>query len=185
MTGQEHPDAPAGKAEKYAQRERERRFLLAALPAEVPIRFAEIHDRYIGGTRLRLRRTTETTAEGASTYRKLTQKIPAPEGSLGLITTIYLSEAEYEVFAVLPAEVIKKTRYSLPPLGVDVFEGRLAGLVIAEIEFADDVAAESFPVPTNAIAEITADPRLTGGKLAVTDRAELLAVLSDYGLSEP
>ena len=52
-------------------------------------------------------------------------------GNQGLVTTIYLSEAEYVVLAQLPGMWLTKTRYSFPPMGVDVFQGRLEPLMIA------------------------------------------------------
>ena len=48
----DHPDAPAGKATKYARVERERRFLFAAPPSGTPTRRVLIEDRYLRGTRL-------------------------------------------------------------------------------------------------------------------------------------
>ena len=81
-----HPDAPAGKAGKYARVERERRFLLPVVPSGEPVRRVLIEDRYVRGTRLRIRRMTDLdTAEGAVTY-KFTQKIPTDFGGPGLIT---------------------------------------------------------------------------------------------------
>jgi CYTH domain-containing protein len=178
----EHRDAAPGKAGKYARIERERRFLMGALPDGPCVRRATIADRYIEGTRLRLRRSVEVTAAGTTTARKLTQKIPSPEGGLGLITTFYLDETEYEVLAAAPAAVLTKTRYSVPPLGVDVFDGRLAGLVMAEVEFdrADEEAR--FPVPAGTVAEVTLDASFSGGALATTDRSELLVWLARFGL---
>lgn len=46
---------------------------------------------------------------------KLTQKVPSAEpGAVqGLITNTYLSSAEYDLFASLPAAVLSKTRESL------------------------------------------------------------------------
>src|SRR5262249_10349058 len=79
----EHPDAPVGNSLKYTLVERERRFLLGAVPAGPCVRRAEITDRYLQGTRLRLRQTVETTAAGTTTVRKLTQKIPDPAGGPG------------------------------------------------------------------------------------------------------
>ena len=95
MSGMEHRDAPAGKATKYARVEHERRFLLLRLPDGPCVRRAEITDLYLAGTRLRLRRTVETTAAAIVTVRKLTQKIPAPAGGPGLITTVYLDQSGY------------------------------------------------------------------------------------------
>lgn len=167
---------------KYARVERERRFLLAAAPEHLPGPARRITDRYLTGTRLRLR---SAEREGAPAELKLTQKIPAdrPAGGVqGLITTAYLSPAEYEVFAVLPARVLRKSRYSLPPLGVDVFEGPLRGLVLAEAEFGSDEEAAAFAVPAAAVAEVTYDARFSGGRLSAVDRPELLEWLAGFGI---
>jgi CYTH domain-containing protein len=99
-----------------------------------------------------------------------------------LITTLYLDAAEYAVLEQLPAATVHKTRLSVPPLGIDVFEDALAGLVLAEAEFDDDESLESFIPPREAVAEVTQDQRLTGGNLAATTKAEIEAVLADYGL---
>lgn len=167
---------------KYARIERERRFLLAGPPPELPAAGRRITDRYVRGTRVRLRRAER---EDAPAELKLTQKIPAgrPGPVRGLITTAYLSPAEYEVFRALAADVLSKTRYSLPPLGVDVFEGELAGLVLAESEFDSDAEADAFVLPPLALAEVTDDPRFSGGRLAVACRAELVGWLAEYGVA--
>jgi CYTH domain-containing protein len=181
MQGVEHPDAPAGKSLKYTLVERERRFLLRR-PVDGPcVRRAVITDRYVDGTRIRLRQTVETTTDGTVTVRKLTQRIPAPDGGPGLITTLYVSDAEYDVLAQLPAAVLTKTRYSVPPFGVDVFGGELAGLVLAEIELATEEEAAAFPPPAETVAEVTLDTRLTGGRFCTMQRPELLEILEEYG----
>jgi CYTH domain-containing protein len=179
----DHPDAPVGKSLKYTRPERERRFLLGRATEGPCVRRAVIIDRYIVGTRIRLRQTVETTTAGTTTVRKLTQKIPAPTGGPGLITTLYVSEAEYEVLRRLPAATLTKTRYSVPPFGLDVFGGELAGLVLAEIEFSDDEAHARFDPPVESVAEVTQDVRLTGGRFTQMPRAKLLEILSEYGLT--
>lgn len=171
--------APAGKERKYARRERERRFLFAVPPDGAAVRTAEIVDRYLLGTRIRLRR--ETTGRRA-TY-KLTQKVPAPDGAPGLITTMYLDADEYAALARLPAASLHKTRLSIPPLGVDLFEGALDGLILGEVEFDDDESMARFAVPRDAVGEVTLDQRLTGGRLVTTTRSGLAEVLAGYGLS--
>ena len=50
-------------------------------------------------------------------------------------------------------------------LSVDRFERPLAGLFLAEAEFAEDAAMAAFPHPVFALREVTADPRYTGGEL--------------------
>jgi hypothetical protein len=177
-----HRDAPQGKALKYARAERERRFLLARAPDGPCIRRAAISDLYITGTRIRLRRAVETTASGSTTSYKFTQKVPAPAGGPGLITTMYLNEAEHSVLSGLPGSRLTKTRYSVPPFGVDVFTGTLAGLLMAEIEFESAEEEKHFPVPPDVIAEVTADPRLSGGRLTLTKRSELMSLLGEFSL---
>ena len=179
----DHLQAPVGKALKYARRERERRFLLAGVPdGEAPIRIVAIADRYIRGTRFRLRRSVETTGHDSPVTRRLTQKLPDERGGPGLITTAYLSEEEFTAFAMLPADPLLKTRLSIPPFGVDVFDGPLEGLVLAEVEFESDEEMHEFQSPGFSIAEVTADPRFSGARLAKTSREDLLAVLRDFGI---
>lgn len=196
---------PVQRPGKYARVERERRFLLPGPPTPLPPGTGRrITDRYITGTRMRLRRIAPAderprTAQDArpapgeprlpppAVELKLTQKIPAdrPGPVQGLITNTYLSPAEYDVFAALPARVLRKTRYSLPPFGIDVFDPPLHGLVLAEAEFDSDQETRALAVPEFAVAEVTADPRFTGGRLAATGHRELSAWLGGYGIAPP
>lgn len=167
---------------KYAHVERERRFLLAEAPALSAVTVTRmITDRYLVGTRLRLRHAERS--DGGCEL-KLTQKVPVarPGAVQGLITNTYLSSAEYDLLASLPAAVLSKTRFSVPPLGVDVFDGSLQGLVLAEAEFTTDVEAQSFVPPPECVAEVTDDARFTGGRLVETSRPDLLRWLAEYGL---
>jgi CYTH domain-containing protein len=183
--GQEISDLPVRDG-KYARVERERRFLLAEPPpASSATGPRQITDRYLTGTRLRLRRV-DHHASGAREF-KLTQKVPSgrPGPVQGLITNIYLSEAEYDRFGALPAAVLSKTRVIVPPVGIDIFGPPLHGLVLAEAEFATDGEASSFRPPPGSIAEVTDDPRFTGGRLARTQRTELLGWLAEFGILPP
>lgn len=168
---------------KYARIERERRFLLAGPPAPSSVTATRvITDRYLVGTRLRVRRAERPDVGGCEL--KLTQKVPAgqPGAVQGLITNTYLSPAEYDLLASLPAAVLSKTRFSVPPLGVDVFEGPLQGLVLAEAEFTGDQEALVFVPPPECVAEVTDDARFTGGRLVGATRQQLLAWLAEYGI---
>lgn len=167
---------------KYARVERERRFLLAAPPIPSAVTATRvITDHYLPGGRLRLRRAQ--SPDGCAEL-KLTQKVPAarPGTVQGLVTNIYLSPAEYDVLATLPARALTKTRFSVPPLGIDVFAGQLRGLVLAEAEFATDTEAESFAPPSECVAEVTDDARFTGGRIVRATRAELLTWLAEHGI---
>jgi CYTH domain-containing protein len=168
---------------KYAQVERERRFLLNEPPSlTAATTTRQITDRYLTGTRLRLRliHREDTNAE----EYKLTQKVPSlGRGAIqGLITTTYLNRVEYDLLASLPAVVLTKTRISLAPMGIDVFRGPLEGLVMAEAEFGSDADCHSFVPPSYCVAEVTADARFTGGRLAHTDRHEMLVWLAEFGI---
>jgi CYTH domain-containing protein len=174
----DNPLAPPGKSTKYGRRELERRFLLAEMPPGDVERTTEICDRYIEGTRLRLRKTVER--DDTRVIYKLTQKVPAPDAGASLVTTLYLSEEEYERLRALPALVLEKTRFTIPPFGIDSFAAPRDGLWLAEVEFEGDVEMQRFAVPLWAIAEVTADPRFTGGRLVRTGRAELSELLRAY-----
>ena len=168
---------------KYARVERERRFLLADLPSDPPATaIRTITDRYLIGTTLRLRHMSDQ--RGGGDQYKFTQKIPAarPGPVQGLITNTYLSKAEYDLLTDLPATMLIKTRYSIPPLGIDVFTSALHGLVLAEAEFDTDNAMLAFQPPKFVIAEVTEDQRFTGGRLATTSREQLTSWLAEYGI---
>lgn len=174
------PDSPVPG--KYARVERERRFLLADLPRDPPATaIRTITDRYLIGTTLRLRHIADQ--RGGHQY-KFTQKIPAERPGLaqGLITNTYLSKTEYDLLAGLPATTLIKTRYRIPPFGIDVFAPPLYGLVLAEVEFDTDNAVLAFRPPSYVIAEVTEDQRFTGGCLATASREHLASWLADYGV---
>lgn len=168
---------------QYARIERERRFLLERFPCNANvIRVRRILDRYIAGATLRLRRFSE---QDGSVLYKLTQKIPERSGGAqqGWITSMYLSANEYALLAQLPAAVLSKTRHSVPPFGIDVFEGPLHGLVLAEAEFASAEAADALTLPEFVLREVSGDERFTGGRLAVASGQDLRHWLSDYSLA--
>jgi hypothetical protein len=178
-----HPDAPPGKAAKYALAERERRFLLRAVPNGIPAARVLIEDRYLVGTRLRLRQMTDLDGPDNSATYKFTQKIPTPAGTPGLITTVYLSAPEYAALIEVPARTLRKIRSSFPPLGVDVFEGPLRGLILAEAEFDGGASEAAFQPPSDVVAEVTADVRFTGGALVKLGRDGTTALLAEFGIA--
>jgi hypothetical protein len=180
---------------KYAQIERERRFLLQDLPAGLAQRpFTHITDHYLPHTRLRLRRMTDET--GAIVALKLTQKfretgfdkLSDQPGSQTIITNFYLNGTEYQTLAQLGGNSLTKRRYRLPSgshkFSIDVFEGDLAGLVLAEIEALTDEELAHVPQPEWAVAEVTGDVFFTGGNLVTTTPAQLRAKLATYQVSE-
>jgi CYTH domain-containing protein len=164
---------------KYARPERERRWLAAPPPdLREAIEARLVEDRYLAGTRLRLRRVTPLA--GGAPQCKLGQKVrPDPaDPRLVMHTTMYLTAEEHERLSQLPGAELRKVRHVLARdgrrFGVDVFQGRHAGLALVEIELGedDDVAPPAF-----AGAEVTGDERFTGGWLAFASADELAPVL--------
>lgn len=167
---------------KYARIEWERRFVLKIFPVQAEVtQIRRMVDRYLGGMRLRLRRMSD--CEGGEVF-KLTQKLPSDVLSVqqGLISTFYLNREEFEALSALPAQTLAKVRHSVPPFGIDVFEGTLNGLIMAEAEFHSADEAASLTVPSFIAAEVTIDARFTGGSLARATRDDLRRWLAEYGI---
>ena len=167
---------------KYARTEWERRFLLKSFPnGEKVTRIRRIDDRYIEGTTLRLRRQSDN--DGGTVF-KLTQKLPGgtQRGEQGLITSMYLTNAEFNVLATLPAKELTKVRHSIPPFGIDLFQGSLNGLVLAEAEFNSADESADLVLPSCVSAEVSDDRRFTGGSLVTASREDLVKWLAEYGI---
>ncbi|HEY4345256.1 MAG TPA: hypothetical protein VGN05_12975 [Parvibaculum sp.] len=162
---------PAGYPHlKYAQIERERRWLCAKMP---PLALAapeifKIVDHYLPESELRLRSAAALHDE--SNYRRLSKKTQLPDPRHRLITTIYLGEHEYTLMRGLGGLALTKHRHSFALKGrrisVDQFGAPLEGLVLAEVEFDDDETMEAYPHPPFALREVTDDARFSGFALA-------------------
>lgn len=157
---------------KYARIERERRYLLRDVPDGVG-GFRHIVDLYVPGTRLRLRRIESD--DGSTLALKLTQKYPSADGGAthAVITNLYLDEAEFEALSCLGGARLQKRRYALAQggwqFGIDVFEGDLDGLVLAECEFGSDDDVERIVMPSFVVEDVTDDSFFTGAALAFAD----------------
>jgi CYTH domain-containing protein len=152
---------------KYSVVERERRFLVdpALAPALDPATARLIEDRYLPGTGLRLRRVT--APDGSIVY-KLGKKYPGAGLSSRSMTNIYLDAAEYGALAALPAALLVKRRHEAGDgFVIDVFEGALAGLMLAEISADDDAALAAIIAPPWCAVEVTKDVAYIGGTLAI------------------
>jgi CYTH domain-containing protein len=171
---------------KYARIEEERRFLLKLLPEGLneSSPFIHIIDRYIRGTRLRLR--CMESLQGDTLAMKLGQKYQPGnfEKHQTLMTNIYLTAAEYDVLFEMGADQIFKRRYPFEVekqhYGIDVYEGDLQGLIIAEIESQPGLDLTQLPVPQFAHQEITGDLVFNGAKLAGLKSDQIHQILLDY-----
>lgn len=168
---------------KYACVELERRYLLAQLPNNITTGW-QITDRYLIGTRLRLRRMSQPST-GKVLY-KFGQKYQAEEqpATHTTITNIYLNETEYQTLSQLPAHELNKLRYALHAnnrrYSVDQFQGALAGLILAETECETEADVASLTLPAFALKEVTTEPFFKGGHLVTLPRENFIAQLTRW-----
>jgi CYTH domain-containing protein len=153
---------------KYALIERERNFLLAPdqdLIKSLP--FKTIIDNYIERTHIRFRKVTGN--EG-SIY-KLTKKSPGGSPDKSVITTIYLTEHEYDTLNKFESILVQKTRFKKVVtginIGIDKYVNGNDELWLAEIgEFETDEQMHNYKMPIKYIKEVTDDPDFNGYNLA-------------------
>jgi hypothetical protein len=172
---------------KYAHVERERRWLLATLPELRGIP-TEITDRYLVGTRLRLRQVVRDRSVSWKLGHKVRLDADASEIAC---TNFYLDEAEWTALAGLPAQVLHKKRWRVEldrdHVAVDVFGGHLSGLVLAEIDRGsglDRGLPPSFRL-FDVAGEVTSDEAFTGAVLASSTRDGLREAVARYGVDLP
>lgn len=147
---------------KYAVVERERRFLLASLPDGV-VSKKQIVDRYVTGTRLRLREVHE---DDGTVIRKFGHKVRLGEGPAEVAcTNFYLNEQEWTVLSALPAQVLRKKRHMLHRDGLIVaIDEHEDGTLVAEIDDRDQ-PSQFVPDWLDTIEDVTEDERWTGARL--------------------
>jgi CYTH domain-containing protein len=174
---------------KYAQVERERRYLLQDLPEGLTRadRHLQITDNYITGTRLRMRKVRDPRTNKWTV--KFTQKF-APDGSdfsRTVITNIYLNALEAETLSMFDANEIRKNRYPFEFEGrkfsIDMFLGDLFGLVLAEVSFETDAELDNYRKPPFAISDVTNNEIFTGGRLCNLTFEEIREEILKSGLA--
>lgn len=148
---------------KYAVVERERRYLVAALPDCVTTS-KEILDRYVTGTRLRLREVRE---DDGTVTRKLAHKVRMGEGpSAVACTNFYIDEEEWRLLSALPARELRKRRHQVVRDGFLVaIDEHQDGTLVAEIDDGDS-PSDAVPGWLDVLEDVTLDEAWTGGSLA-------------------
>lgn len=167
---------PTSPSTKYSVPELERRFLLRELPPGVsdPRR---IRDRYLKGSRLRLRIVEDL--DGQVLERKLGHKRRIDEADPAAThhTSMYLDEAEAALLADLPGRSLVKVRWTIGTDGGraagDVFEGELESLIMLEAEFRTYEERAAFRPPAWVRQEVTHREEFSGGALSATTGEEL------------
>lgn len=94
-----------------------------------------------------------------------------------------ISKSEFEELAKSASEVIERERYDIathPKIVIQVYKGRFAGLVRAEVEFATEAEAKAFaPLPWMG-EEMTDLPIARDGKLLDVSPEELRIYIATH-----
>lgn len=149
---------------KYAVVERERRYILASLPGGVT-GARDIVDRYVTGTRMRLREVRED--DGRTVTRKLGHKVRLTEGPIEVAcTNLYLNDDEWSLLAALPAQQLRKRRHFVHRDGLLIaIDEHADGTLIAEIDDHDQPSG-FVPEWLDVVDDVTSDEAWTGVGLA-------------------
>jgi adenylate cyclase len=149
----------------------ERKFLVATVPDDLDRHpSSAIEQGYLaiepGGVEVRVRRRAGTavlTAK-AGTGRTRAEEEVAIDG-----------DAFERLWPLTEGRRVEKVRHLIPAgdgltIELDVYAGDLAGLVVAEVEFPDEAAADGFVPPAWLGADVTEDERYKNHRLAVDGR---------------
>lgn len=148
---------------KYAVVEREHRFIVANLPEGIASS-KDIVDRYVAGTRLRLREVRE---DDGTVTRKLGPKVRLHHGpSEVACTNFYLNEAEWALLITHPAKLLRKRRHLVRRDGLLVaIDEHEDGTLIAEIDDHDE-PSNLLPEWLDVVEDVSGDEAWTGVSLA-------------------
>lgn len=152
--------------------EHERRFL--SLPPHAAAAGRRIRQAYLSAGR-----PTVRVRESGGEY------VLTVKGGASREVEVALDQAHGSaLFEMARKHVIEKQRFLLDGWEVDVFAGRLSGLVIAEIELdAPDSQLPPFPPGLHVLREITGERRLSNASLSRLGRRRAAALLAE--LYEP
>lgn len=118
---------------------------------------------------------------------EITKKLPNVTTDLSEHTeqTIPLEQIEFESLSSGHSRLVEKDRYAVViqgrPAEVDVFSGKLEGLVMIDFEFLNAVDKQAFTPPDCCLADVTQAEFLAGGMLAGKSYADIEPELTKLG----
>jgi adenylate cyclase len=155
------------RAHHVSTREIERKFLVKRLPLQIlRSRHFKIAQGYLanetGGRHVRLRKK--------ACINLLTFKVG--RGSAREEREVRLSGKQFAIlWPATRGRRLRKTRYEVPwknlTIEIDVYHGRNAGLVVAEVEFATQTSCRKFKPPAWFGREVTGEKRYSNVRLAL------------------
>jgi adenylate cyclase len=159
------------RASKHSATERERKFLVRKLPANLSrFKHDDIEQGYLAiprsnrlATEVRIRRTGAeymlTVKQGSGESRDETEA-PIPAASAR------------HLWPLTAGARVRKVRYKIPYEGLkielDVYRGRLRGLAVAEVEFPSAAAMKKFKPPKWFGREVTGSDAYSNSSLATS-----------------
>jgi adenylate cyclase len=179
LTLREGPELAAGGIETLSRQgrsapmamastvERERKYLVAHVPAAVDLRAGtELRQGYLAIDDAVAVRVRDAATEGC------TLTIKAGRGTVRTELEWSIDRHLFdEAWPLTEGRRIVKTRYRLPldehTIELDVFDGALAGLIVAEVEFNSDADLEAFEPPGWFGTDVSDDPGYTNASLAI------------------
>lgn len=155
-------------------------FLAKEIPKEIqhslPTRLVDVYiPENAAHPHVRLRRK-------GNTY-EITKKVPLAADDLSEHSeqTIPLDQTEFESLAGGHNRLVEKDRYSVViqgyPAEVDVFSGKLEGLVLIDFEFSNAADKQTFTPPSCCLANVTQEEFLAGGILSGKSYNDIAAAL--------
>jgi len=98
--------------------------------------------------------------------------------------TIALTEQEFRSLAASSSKSFTKRRYYIEIDGfaaeLDVYLGRLTGLVVIDFEFNTEAELDSFKTPPSVLADVTQEEFVAGGYLAGKSYQDIAADLERF-----
>ena len=94
-----------------------------------------------------------------------------------------ISEETYNTFLnESEGNIITKTRYIIPlddvlKIELDIFKGVFNGIVMAEVEFPNEISAEKFTLPDYFSDEVTFDKRFHNSNMSTMSEAEISSLI--------
>lgn len=155
---------------KYSLLEIEKKWIIDKdnLPDISTLQLIEVTDKYFPVTRIRLRKMFYN--ESNETKYKLTKKYGKISTQSEPLTTLYLSEFEYNLFNLLEGFVLIKNIYQYPFSGkiflIELFKIPAVNFILLEAEASSEEEIDSQKIPGFVIKEVTNEKEYEGYEIA-------------------
>ncbi len=102
------------------------------------------------------------------------------DSSTQIEQNIKITKEEFLALSNISASKIRKIRYNYNGAEIDIFQDKLKGLVLVDVEFISKENLKSFKMPDFCLVEITGDTNFAGGVLCKQKLSNLKKILKAY-----